>query len=253
MPATSVGVPTAALPECSTGLPSTGRRVSSPGQRRQHHTVPLTTPQLDDEQRLAALWEHDVDDDGAHTASHDDARATLFATARDTATAAHTTRPRRRRSARPQQSRRRTRPPRRAQPRRLAGAAISALAALTVVIVIATDGTPSGTPSYDTAKPSPQAVRTAPTPTTPAHVDRHPERTGATRRRTRTSNAPQEAERPKRRPAQTSRADRNTPHDRPSRHAAARAPAARPSRPPAPPPVPPPVATSSACDEFPPC
>jgi hypothetical protein len=229
---------------------SAGRRVSSPSQRRQHHTVPLTTSQLDDEQRLAALWEHDVDDDESYTASHEDARATLFASACDTATAAHTTRPRRRRSARPQQSRVRTRPPRRAQPRRLAGAAISVLAALAVVIV--TDGTPTGTPSDDTSKPTPQAVHTVPAPTTPAHIDR-PDRTGTTRRRTRTPSAPQQTERPKRRPAQTSRGDRKTRRDRPLRRPTARPPAARPSRPPAAPPVPPPVATSSACDEFPPC
>ncbi len=226
---------------------SSGRRVSSREQRRQQYTVTLTTPRLDDdEQRLAALWEHGVVDDAAPTVAHDDAITTLFASACDTATPTPAARPRPRRSVRAQQPRVRTRHTTRPRRRQLAGAAVGVLAAVTVAIAIATDGTPSRAPS-DSSTPHPRAAPTAPAPT--AHLDRRPNRPGTTQRRQRTPHAPRRTERLARRSTQTSRDGRDTSRARPSQRPAAGPSEARPI----PAPVPPPLATSSACDEFPPC
>ena len=82
------GGPATRCPPCPltarTAPPATGRRVSSADPRRQKPTVTGTTPRLDDgEQRLTALWEHDLDDAAADPKTADDAIAALFSSSPD--------------------------------------------------------------------------------------------------------------------------------------------------------------------------
>ena len=119
---------------------------------------------------------------------------------------------------------------------------------------LATHGTPAGGPHEPTPGPRPRAAQATAAPTAPAP----PNRTGTTRRHDHTPAVSQRTEHATRRRPQTSRAHLGAPRLRPSRRPIARPSDAGPRRQPAPPPVPvPPVpvpaATSSACDEFPPC
>jgi hypothetical protein len=209
--------------------------------------TPATARLADDEQRLAALWEDELDDGNA-SAAHDDETTTFFPISREAGMRARVTQSTTRTSPRTQLPHMRRGP----MPRQLAGAAVCGLAA--AVVMLATHGTPAGGPHEPTPGPRPRAAQATAVPTAPAP----PNRTGTTRRHDHTPEVPRKTEHTTRRRAQTSRAHLGAPRPRLSRRPIARPSDAGPRRQPAPPPVPvPPVpvpaATSSACDEFPPC
>lgn len=203
------------------------------------------TARLDDEdQRLAALWESDVDGSAGDAAAHDDETATFFPVSGDAGMRAREPQPATRASRWTQRPRMRPA----TKPRRLAGAAVCGLVA--AVVVFATHGTPARHPHEPTPVPRPRAARaTAAAPPAPAP----PNHAGVARRRHHPPAVPHKPEHPTRTRAQTSRAHMSAPRPRPSRRPTAAPSDAAPRRQPAPPPVPVPPATSSACDEFPPC
>ena len=148
------------------------RGVISPLAPTRPPVTPATARLNDDEQRLAALWEDDLDGGNAS------ARRT-------------TTRPRRSfpPRAKPACAHARRSPPRALlrgpsrphmrrgpMPRQLAGAAVCGLAA--AVVMFATHGTPAGGPHEPTPGPRPRAARATAAPTAPAP----PNHTGTTRR-----------------------------------------------------------------------
>lgn len=211
---------------------------------RQDLMVALSTPRLeDDEQRLAALWEHDFDSSAADAEAQDDATATLFATAEQAhaGTSPHRAPGGSRAGTHPRQERR-------AQRRRLAGAAVGVLtASVLAVVALTTPRTPD-----DMSNPRPRATLTAPVqppiPVRTRSARRGPrsDSTPGTRRSLRRPDRPH-AHGETRERAQTSRGLRNARQARPSRRPSAGPHATPPRR------QPPPVATSSACNEFPPC
>ena len=241
-----------------TAPPATGRRVSSADPRRQKPTVTGTTPRLHDgEQRLTALWEHGLDDAAAEPKTADDAIAALFSSSPDGE--AHTS-PRettgRTRRAAPdpgsQRAQARSRRRRSHLPHRLFGAG-AAVAAAVALLVLAPDWFGEHPDSVAT-KAHPQASHTAAAAGGRSAQPERKVRDGHTvrghHRRPATQQAP-EAARPRRRLTRAAQRDRDPPAPPPSRSATL-----RPLAEPAPPharEVPSAAATSSACDEFPPC
>ena len=239
---------------------SVGRRVGGCHSPTHSDRTPVTrSTRLDDgEQRLAALWEHDLDDAAADAKTADDVIAALFSSSPDgeaqTNQRASTSRTRRSTSRASGQRRHARARPRRAHlPHRLLGAGAAVAAAFALLFVapnwfgehpdsVATKARPPAGHAA-TAVARGRAAQPERTVRDSRTVRRH-------HRRPSTKQAPEVA-RPRRKPSRAAHRDRDPPTPPPSR-----SPAARSLAEPAPPRerrVPPVAPTSSACDEFPPC
>ena len=220
-----------------------------------------TTPRLDDgEQRLTALWEHDLDDAAADPKTADDAIAALFSSSPDGG--AHTspreTTERARRSAPDPGSQRaqaRSRRRRSHLPHRLLGAGAAIAATFAVALLIVAPDWFGEHPDSVATKPRPQPgqAATAVTRRRPAEPERKVRDSRTVRRHHRRPTTQQEPEaaRPRRRLSRSAQRDRDTPTPPPSRSPTV-LPLAKPKTAHARE-APPATATSSACDEFPPC
>jgi hypothetical protein len=225
--------------------------------------VARSTSRLDeDEQRLAALWEHESEDGAAHTESADDAIAALFSSSPDDAAHVRPTARRTRRcSTRPgvHRSHARARPPRLPTPRRLLVLGVAVVAAL--VIAFVAPGAFTGAPDGATDRIRNGAVRTDETVAAQRSTPAEPEagrRQGARHRHVNPAETPRQTDDVRRDRVRASRRNRDSPPRAHSRRRSAR-PADVTASPPPRPPTPasrqvtPPTPLSPACDEFPPC
>ena len=235
-----------------------GRRVSSADPRRQNPTVTRSTRLDDGEQRLAALWEYELDDAAADAKTADDVIAALFSSSPDgeaqTNQRASTSRTRRSTSrASGQRRHARARPHRAHLPHRLLGAG-AAVAATFALLIVTPDWFGEHSDNVATkARPQAGHAATAVARGRAAQPERTVRDSRTVRRHHRrpaTKQAPEVA-RPRRKPSRAAHRERDPPTPPPSR-----SPSARPLAEPAPPHarrVPSVAPTSSACDEFPPC
>ena len=235
-----------------------GRRVSSADPRRQNPTVTRSTRLDDGEQRLAALWEYELDDAAAEAKTADDVIAALFSSSPDGEAPANqraSTSRTRRSTSRPsgQRAHARARPRRAHLPHRLLGSGAAVVA--TFALLIATPDWFGEHSDNVAPKARPQAghAATAVARERSAQPERSVRDSRTVRRHHRrlaTKQAP-EAARPRRKPSRAAHRERDPPTPPPSR-----SPSARSLAEPAPPRerrVPSVAPTSSACDEFPPC
>lgn len=246
---------------CSRGRSRLARRSQAGGCHpptcADRNPMALSMPRFDDdEQRLAALWEHTLGDDASNPETADDTIAALFSSSRESAEhrppCASVRRTRRSSAHRSGHgSGARMQRFEWTGPQRLLGAA-PILVAVLVVVFVAPRTLTGSTDDNAAVKGRPQGGRIAPAiaPERPSRAEQRTVRSQPARQRRQPAVKPRhQAKRASRTGVQVPRGDRQLPARPQSPHH----PRPLDVTPRTQPRVPPRAAPSSACDEFPPC